>query len=937
MPNWPTDARPRAHAARIQLAPPHLRAALQRPRLLACRHPDSHHLLPLVRRSLLLRMQQSGLQPDEQSFAAVIRAGAGTPGSSQLAKALRPQLEAAVSRRGTQEATRGLSPRSTGALVWASSTDRALFDAAGTPGLRSLQQLLAQGAQLDARAFLNALSGCAKQSGRSGEALQLVGMMEVWVHQQHSTRVRQPEIGQAYAAAIAACDESCDKEAALELLPRMKTLGVGAPAEAYHAAITACRHDGADVRTARALVAQMRQEKLTLTTRSYNCLLQVVSAAGESGDEAFAVLDELERQGLAPDEITYLHLLTACRPTAAQAKSLKSLAWHQRRLAAASSPGPSTFDGALLASSHASELKPAVSLGLGGSRGSSSVSSMRPGSAPPWQRALALMPGMLQRGVVPTERTYAAAIELCARSSEVAEAFRLLYSMPAAGLRPDGYSIVSAATAAAAFGEYPIVLQLLHEVELEAARRRVIAHGRDGLTTDAPACPPRLRSELRLGLFDGGRGDGMGAPLDMNARTRLHHAALLACSIANAPLPQTLALIALMPERGLLHKPHAINFGLQACVANRAWREAAHVLSVAREANVRVRGEDYGKALHAYGAANPPPPWSATVRLLDEIAEQGVVLPRRALLHTLKAGVAAGVGWQAVRHLESFEFEGGAHIASDGELVAMEAQGDVTPSTTDGSLARAAPSLAALVQGEILCLAAQDGLEQDRLPVLIWRLRKADQAPTGRLLERALHACSQSRKEGWRNVPTLLELARIERVRLSERAFVSAIEAHAPLDVYRHAPHSQQHSEQLDFSARLRELAALLGVDQLTPQTLRRVETLCSSSPDACAHVLRLLTTLRPRNAIHDVVPAVQQAAAARRAAHCGPVPGVPTAIVASEGASLGVSARELPAGSKKTSSLEIVELIALLAKQSHEQHTSRTLSRRPGSPQTGL
>jgi len=84
-------------------------------------------------------------------------------------------------------------------------------------------------------------------------------------------------------------------------------------------------------------------------------------------------------------------------------------------------------------------------------------------------------------------------------------------------------------------------------------------------------------------------------------------------------------------------------------------------------------------------------------------------------------------------------------------------------------------------------------------------------------------------------------------------------------------------------------------------------------------------------------VPAVQQAAAARRAAHCGPVPGVPTAIVASEGASLGVSARELPAGSKKPSSLEIVELIALLAKQSHEQHTSRTLSRRPGSPQTGL
>ena len=105
MNNWPTTARQRAQAPRIH----HTRAALQSPCLFVCcyrfapRRHHSHHLLPLVRRSLLLRMQQSGLQPDEQSFAAVIRAGVGTPGSSQLAKALRPQLEAAVSRRGTQE------------------------------------------------------------------------------------------------------------------------------------------------------------------------------------------------------------------------------------------------------------------------------------------------------------------------------------------------------------------------------------------------------------------------------------------------------------------------------------------------------------------------------------------------------------------------------------------------------------------------------------------------------------------------------------------------------------------------------------------------------------------------------------------------------------------------------------------------------------------
>ncbi len=933
-------------------------------------------------RSLLLRMQNFGLQPDEQSFAAVIQAGAGTPGSSQLAEALRPQLEAAVRRRGVQHAVCNLSPRSTQAVVSASSTDRARGDDTSGSGLRSLQQLLAQGAQLDARAFVMALSGCAKQSGRSEEALQIMGMLEAWV-KQDPMRARQQELAQAYSAAIAACDESNDKEAALELLPRMKTLGVAATVEVYHAAITACRHEGGDVPTARALLAQMKREKLAPMTMSYNCLLHVLSAAGGRGDEALSLLGQLQRQGLAPDDVTYLHLLTACRPTPAQTKSLRQLAWSKRRLAAASSPDPTTMSGAGLRSSHTGELEAAVSLPFGGTARASplithtnrsaasslggddefrngsngisgSVSGMWSDNAPPWRRALALLPEMRRRGVSPTERTYAAAIELCARTSEVAEAFRLLHSMPAAGLRPDGYSIVSAATAAAVFGEYPVVLQLLHEVEVEAARRHVFAHGRDALMNGArvPSAPV-LRSELRLGLFDGGRGDGTGEPLNQNARTRLHHAALLACAAGKAPLPQTLALIALMPERGLMHKPHAINFGLSACVTHGAWREAEHVLRIAREAGVRVRPEEYAKALHAYGAARPPPPWSATAMLLNEVAERGVVLPQRALLHALRAGVAAGVGWDAVRHVTTLEFEGGARITSDGQLDAMSTHGG-TPLTAEGSRERAAPSLEALVQGELLCLAAQDGTEHGRLPVLIWRVRKSNQKPTSRLLHRTLAACGQSHKEGWRNVPALLDLARIERVQLSERAFVSAVEAHAPPDVYWQASYNER-LRGVDCAARLRELASLIGLDHLTPQTLHRVEALCNTNSAARAQVQRLLTALRPRSAIHEVMPAVQQASTVMRGAgavskrkganaiaahaHSSSVPAVPNAdITTSDGSSLDVNSKEPPGSSKKPCSLaaaKLCELIALLAKRTHEEQTRRTLSRRPGSPQT--
>ena len=336
--------------------------------------PRSRHSSPCAfsrprSRSLLLRMQQHGLRPDEQSFAAVIRAGVGAPGSSQLAEALRPQLEAAARRKQPPRAGASspsdsrqrhsaplLSARSAEALLSATSLDvqpRGGAAGASGPGLRGLQQLLASGADLDGRSFVVALAGCAKRPGRwqevrrarrrrgAGEAparrrrgaglapgpsfcwllplawrsppfplraqaaecrpppteqaLQLVGMLEVWMRQQPASSVSKDDLANAFSAAIAACDESRQKEAALQLLPRLAALAPPS-AEAYNAAITSCRHGG-DVETAKTLLLRMRRERLAVSWRTYNCLLQVLSAAGGRGDEALDLYEEVSGDG----------------------------------------------------------------------------------------------------------------------------------------------------------------------------------------------------------------------------------------------------------------------------------------------------------------------------------------------------------------------------------------------------------------------------------------------------------------------------------------------------------------------------------------------------------------------------------------------------------------------------------------------------------------
>jgi hypothetical protein len=163
------------------------------------------------------------------------------------------------------------------------------------------------------------------------------------------------------------------------------------------------------------------------------------------------------------------------------------------------------------------------------------------------------------------------------------------------------------------------------------------------------------------------------------------------------------------------------------------------------------------------------------------------------------------------------------------------------------------------VHGELFCLAAQDGVESEQIRTLIWRLRKSLIAPTSQLLFFALRACRLGRaeKESWRNVPTLLELARREQVALSEEALSLALQCHPPATAI---PSRVRIDGIADRPPPLRALARVLGV-QLSETGERRMRLLLRS-PVVADHARSLLQQLREEERIAN--PRIGDTAAAR-------------------------------------------------------------------------
>ena len=805
---------------------------------------------------LLLQMQQAGIEPTERTFIGAIRAGASAPGGEEFANVLRPQLEKAARREAealgvlAPDAPAPLAPKSVTTYVSIREYDAVADDKVAAGGLAALRKHIAEGTPPDARMFAAATASCAKAPGQWRDAFQIVSMMELWVREERVPkpadrimrqahimypRAQEEAIGFAYASAVAACDKSGNMDAALEILPRMEELGVPPLNDVFVSAISACRHGRPDeqpVETAQQLLRRARLAGVGPTTANYNALLAVYRSVGGMGEEALKLLRQMEKEGEPPNEITYLELIAACRPTKEQARTFKAAAYMRERerqgLNVSRRAGePSALatgaNGTLVRSHRQTESNTLVLEQDGVWTDYGALS----------RRALDLLDQMQLRGLQRNERHFGAAIQLCQRVGDLDEALRLLMQMPGLGLRPGHHCLNPTIQAAANIGDHRTALQLLTETEAAIARDKALVDGSDVIV---PAGPNDL------GLFAGG---GFGEDLGPPARLSMYEAAIVACGAGYAPLQSTLALLPIMRSRGIEPAKFAYDAALHACKRKGGWREALSSVQAGRAAGVELDAVTLTRLLGIFHEVGDRygigPPWSITQGLIDEAVEYGLTLPAHARVHVLAAGRHAGIGWEAVRQVERLEFE---------EPVDPVVRNELEKSRVDDSPMIGSPAHKKLeLQGELFCLAAQDGKEPDRLTTIMMKLTREGAVPSARLLERALYACAAAREErdGWTHVPALLDVAKRENLRLSEKAFAAIVGAYPPRPkVFRDETMPPQEMAELATALNV-QLSA--GYSSSGSMTLMRLVRLCKRVPAANVHARQLLTqrSLRDR------------------------------------------------------------------------------------------
>ncbi len=842
-----------------------------------------------------------------------------------------------------------LSPRAQAALLEARSSDAELLhsgeEGSEAPGLHLLQQQLADGAPTDAASFAHALSGCAKQPGRWREALQLTSMLESWVRMADGgrrARAQDRDVSRAFTLAISACDASGRAQPALDMLRRMDELGVPPAERHFSAAISACRHveTGGGLGAARELFDAMRRERVARTTYTYNAMLSVMAAEGGHGSEALELLARMQSEGgreAPPDGVTYLNVMMACRPTREQSAALRQAAYRRRRSEFGAerpppqltTPSPSASrddvpgrgeEGAtaLSGGDAVAVAEPRAGAGepIGGGVAADRQLALTDADEPPWRVAMRLLGEMGLRGIPPTVFTYGALMELCYRTSDLDGAMRLLREMPKRGLVPDGAVLGSAMRVVAAFGEQRIAISLLTEVEEEVRRLRLL----DSTDTEPLPAGSSARRARTFGLFDArsgvdaaeGRGDGgsqrsgmalahSGRPLTEEDRERLHNYAILACAVGRAPTAQLMAMVPLMISRGVQPNYHTVTALLDVCANRGAWEEATSLLDVAAEYSVPRSAQVYMRALRAYanpglGGRGREVPWERAAALFERIEADGVALPseeRAGEVSVLGAAIAAGGGWEAMGLLERLGLDATLPSGARGGARPHARRAGLSGSPRAPAPAAKEREAALAALAERFCLAAQDGAEGARLPLLLDQMRELGGAPTDRLVKRALWACGRTRegREGWRNVPALLTLCRDEGLRPDVGALVLALQACPPaVSIYdgagsadalapassaAAAPESrwgdgaaaQTLSSTADSSAPAdgvglralpKELAGLLGMDPLPRRDVDQLTKLLRHSLAAEAHARRLVDALAS-----DVSPWREQPAAA--------------------------------------------------------------------------
>ena len=595
---------------------------------------------------LLLRMQQMSLQPDEDSYAATIRSAVGVPGSARFAREFLPELRALPP---SALSSRGLSHPQSVLLA------RLGTDSEGSVGM--LTRRLLDGAPLDARMFRAALVGCTRQRrGLWREALELVRLLERWLDEsgggiKELLQDEQADLERCFAAAIAACDQGRRRDEALALLDRAEACGVRPSLGAYNAAISACRHDGGDVEAVRDLGRRMVRYRVHPDVWSYNAMLAVLAARGGMGAEALRLLGQLHARQLRPDRVSYGTVLSACRPTPAQAAVLLTSTRTARADATTAAAGGACAGAAAAAAAAAAgadasaevvtttkrrrraraTAQPADAGGgrSGGAAAPTAEVARSPGAAmaassagavgaagaagaeattAPWVRALELLPEMRLRGLAPDVRIYGAALELCALSVRNDDTTRLLAAMDADGVRPNGHCLVSAAKASARAADAASALRVVRRAEVGgrlrcSAESAARLHAHAMAATAAAGAPLPLTLALLVKL----RRHGVGLP-PVVCRAALH-----ACGVQGvggaAPARR---LLREMQSRKVEVCDVALTGAMRACAAEDGWEAAAYLLREVRGEGAAPPAQLHGK-FSAESAVSSPPPTSPSV------------------------------------------------------------------------------------------------------------------------------------------------------------------------------------------------------------------------------------------------------------------------------------------------------------------------------------
>jgi len=252
-----------------------------------------------------------------------------------------------------------------------------------------------------------------------------------------------------YAAAITACAEAYQYEAAMGLLEQAQERGVQRNVDVYNAGIAACAA-ARRMEPALSLLGEMKAVGVEPTAATYHSVIAACQRS-KAWRPAVRLLEEMQQRGLTPDLDTFNAAILVCARQQ-QWEQVKALLEDMGE--AQLTPDIRTYESAIYAAA------------TGGH----------------WAETLRLLEQSRRQGCVPTHpETHAFALEACAELQNAALALEILASMKGQGIKPSTFVYESAIRACEQDGQREAARKLEAEkADEEAVGARQLTHLRRG-------------------------------------------------------------------------------------------------------------------------------------------------------------------------------------------------------------------------------------------------------------------------------------------------------------------------------------------------------------------------------------------------------------------------------------------------------------------------